>query len=109
VGETRLGIGSFSGLFLMCAMICLFALLVYFIRLCWQYNKYSSSEAADEPSAADAHPAQLKPSDRGSFKGILKFVDKKEEEIRRSRRRRSSDKDNQAAGTSGALSVSSPH
>ncbi|TKW23135.1 hypothetical protein SEVIR_4G273600v4 [Setaria viridis] len=109
VGATRLGIGSFSGLFLMCALICLFALLVFFIRLCWQYNKYSNSGAAGEPSAADADAIQRKPSGLGSFKEILQFVDKKEEEIRRSRKRRSSDEDNQAAGSSGPLSVSSPY
>nr|AGN92471.1 glutamate receptor 1 [Echinochloa crus-galli] len=112
VGATRLGLGSFSGLFLMCAMTCLFALVVYFIRICWQYNKYSNSEAAAEPSvaaaaAADAADAverqRRRPSRLGSFKELLQFVDKKEEEIRKTMKRRSSDKDNQAGGSSGPL------
>ncbi|KAF8765530.1 hypothetical protein HU200_008461 [Digitaria exilis] len=102
VGATRLGVGSFSGLFLMCALICLFALVVFSIRICWQYNQYSNSEAASdsEPSAADADAIQRKTSGRGSFKDLLQFVDKKEEEIRRTIKRKSSDKDNQAVGSS---------
>jgi ionotropic glutamate receptor len=104
VGATRLGVGSFSGLFLMCALTCIFALVVFFIRICWQYKKYSSSEAAGEPSAADADAIQRRPSGLVSFKELLQFVDKKEEEIRRTMKRRSTDKDNQAAGSSDALS-----
>ncbi|KAF8687367.1 hypothetical protein HU200_043054 [Digitaria exilis] len=130
VGATRLGLGSFWGLFLVCALICLFALVVFFIRVCWQYSQYSNSEATgepitaaavvaaaaaeaasdSEPSAADADAIQRKPSGRGSFKDLLQFVDKKEEEIRRTIKRKSSDKDNQAVGSSsGGLSVSSAY
>jgi ionotropic glutamate receptor len=91
------------------------ALVVFFIRICWQYNKYSNSEAAGEPSAAataaaaadaaaaaatDAVERQRRPSRLGSFKEIIQFVDKKEEEIKRTMKRRLSDKDNQAAGSS---------
>ena len=114
MGATRLGLGSFWGLFLVCALICLLALVVFFIRICWQYNKYSNSEAAGEPSAAataaaaadaaaastDAVERQRRPSRLGSFKEIIQFVDKKEEEIKRTMKRRLSEKDNQAAGSS---------
>ncbi|CAD6338645.1 unnamed protein product [Miscanthus lutarioriparius] len=113
VGATRLGLGSFWGLFLVCALICLLALVVFFIRIWWQYNKYSNSEAAGEPSAAataaaaadaaaatDAVERQRRPSRLGSFKEIIQFVDKKEEEIKRTMKRRLSEKDNQAAGSS---------
>ncbi|KAG2613710.1 glutamate receptor 3.4-like isoform X1 [Panicum virgatum] len=116
VGATRLGLGSFWGLFLVCALICLLALLVFFIRVCWQYSKYSNSEAAGEPSAADANAAaaavaadaaerQRRPSRLGSFKELIQFVDKKEEEVRRTMKRRSSEKDNQPAGSSDVQSV----
>ncbi|CAD6335804.1 unnamed protein product [Miscanthus lutarioriparius] len=109
VGATRLGLGSFWGLFLVCALICLFALLVFFIRVCWQYNQYSSSEAAGEPSAGAAGPVirQRRLSRLGSFKELIQFVDKKEEEIKKTMKRRSSDKDSQAAGFSYAQSVAS--
>ncbi|CAD6338611.1 unnamed protein product [Miscanthus lutarioriparius] len=78
-----------------------------------RYNKYSNSEAAGEPSAAataaaaadaaaatDAVERQRRPSRLGSFKEIIQFVDKKEEEIKRTMKRRLSEKDNQAAGSS---------
>ncbi|KAL6603169.1 hypothetical protein ACP70R_043530 [Stipagrostis hirtigluma subsp. patula] len=106
VGATRLGLGSFWGLFLMCALICVFALVVFFIRICWQYSQYSKSQAADEPVVADAAAIaaaaaaverQRRPKRLGSFKDLIQFVDKKEEEVRRTMKRRSSDKDNQAA------------
>jgi glutamate receptor, ionotropic, plant len=109
VGATRLDLGSFWGLFLVCALICLFALLVFFIRVCRQYNQYSSSEAAGEPSAAAADPVlrQRRPSRLGSFKDLIQFVDKKEEEIKKTMKRRSGEKDSQAAGFSYAQSVAS--
>lgn len=109
VGPTRLGLGSFWGLFLLCALICLVALLVFIIRVCWQYYEYASSEADDEPSAADAHAVkrQQRPSRLGCFKELMQFIDKKEEEIMRKMKRRSSDKDNHAAGYSNAHLVAS--
>jgi len=109
VGATRLGLGSFWGLFLVCALICVFALLVFFIRVCWLYNQYSSSEAAGKPSAAASRPVirQRRLSRLGSFKELIQFVDKKEEEIKKTMKRRSSDKDSQAAGFSYAQSVAS--
>jgi glutamate receptor, ionotropic, plant len=109
VGATRLDLGSFWGLFLVCALICLFALLVFFIRVCRQYNQYSSSEAAGEPSTAAADPVlrQRRPSRLGSFKDLIQFVDKKEEEIKKTMKRRSGEKDSQAAGFSYAQSVAS--
>nr|CAB3468762.1 unnamed protein product [Digitaria exilis] len=115
VGATRLGLGSFWGLFLVCALICLFALVVFFIRVCWQYSQYSNSEATGEPitaaavvaAAADAAERQRRPSRLGSFKELIQFVDKKEEEVRKTMKRRSSEKDNQAAGSSDAQSGAS--
>ncbi|XP_062178369.1 glutamate receptor 3.4-like isoform X1 [Phragmites australis] len=114
VGATRLGLGSFWCLFLVCALICVFALVVFFIRVCWQFRQYSNSEAAGEPSATDAAAAvaaaverQRRPTHLGSFKELIHFVDKKEEEVRRTMKRRSSEKDNQAAGSSDAQLVAS--
>lgn len=116
MGATRLGLGSFWGLFLVCALICLFALVVFFIRVCWQYSQYSNSEATGEPitaaavvaaAAADAAERQRRPSRLGSFKELIQFVDKKEEEVRKTMKRRSSEKDNQAAGSSDAQSGAS--
>jgi glutamate receptor, ionotropic, plant len=117
---TRLDLGSFGGIFLVCALICVFALVAFFIRICWQYsqNNNSNSEAADQPgsaaavaaaAAADAAVAateiERRPK-RGSIKDMIQFVDKKEE-TRRTMKRRWSEKDNQAAGSSDVRSVAS--
>ncbi|XP_006657254.1 glutamate receptor 3.5 [Oryza brachyantha] len=114
-GATRLGLGSFWGLFLMCALICVFALVVFFARVCWQYYKYSGSEDAHEPSDDSAATTtgqdevaeiqRRKPKRLGSFKELIQFVDKKENEVRRSMKRRPSEKDNQAMGSSDSQSV----
>ncbi|KAF0902283.1 hypothetical protein E2562_015508 [Oryza meyeriana var. granulata] len=115
-GATRLGLGSFWGLFLVCALICVFALVVFFARVCWQYYKYSGSEDAYDPSEdsaattaaaaeAVAEMQRRKPKRLGSFKELIQFVDKKEEEVRRSMKRRPSEKDNQAVRSSDSQSV----
>ncbi|KAL5199790.1 hypothetical protein ABZP36_020993 [Zizania latifolia] len=103
VGVIRLGLASFWGLFLVCALICVFSLVVFFARVCWQFSQYSGSEA-DEPSKEGAAAAAVaaaeiqrrKPNRLDSLKELRKFVDKKEEEVRTSMKRKASDKDNQA-------------
>ncbi|CAM0909460.1 unnamed protein product [Alopecurus aequalis] len=118
LGAVRLSLGSFWGLFLVCGLICVFALMVFFGRVCWQYSRYSSSGADGEPSDAAAaavataviaemHPTKPKPTRLGSFKELMQFVDKKEEEIKKTMKRRSSEKDNGAGGSSNGRSVSS--
>uniref|UniRef100_A0A0E0E5D5 Glutamate receptor n=1 Tax=Oryza meridionalis TaxID=40149 RepID=A0A0E0E5D5_9ORYZ len=116
MGATRLGLGSFWGLFLMCALICVFALVMFFARVCWQYSKYSGSEEPEEPKDDSAGTAEIaaeavaemqrrRPKRLGSFKELMQFVDKKEEEVRKSMKRRPSEKDNQGVGSSDAQSV----
>lgn len=115
LGAVRLGLGSFWGLFLLCALICVFALMVYFARVCWQYSRYSSSEPPGEPSGpaaavtaatiAEIRPEKPKPTRLGSFKELIQFVDTKEEEIKKVMKRRLSEKDTR--GTGSAHSVSS--
>jgi ionotropic glutamate receptor len=86
--------------------------MVFFARVCWQYSRYSSSGAACEPGAAAAaaagttvivaemHPAKPKTTRLGSFKELMQFVDKKEEEVKKIMKRRWSEKDARVAGTS---------
>jgi ionotropic glutamate receptor len=88
--------------------------MVFFARVCWQYSRYSSSGAACEPGAAAAataaagttvivaemHPAKPKTTRLGSFKELMQFVDKKEEEVKKIMKRRWSEKDGRVAGTS---------
>ncbi|KQK17166.1 glutamate receptor 3.4 isoform X1 [Brachypodium distachyon] len=115
LGAVRLGLGSFWGLFLVCALICVFALSIFFVRVCWQYSRYSNSEAAGEPgdtaavataAVAEIQPTKPKPTRLGSFKELIQFVDKKEEEVKKEMKRRSSEKDTRGAGSSDAHSAS---
>ena len=112
LGAVRLSLGSFWGLFLVCALICVFALIVFFGRVCWQYSRYSGSRADGEPSdaaaaaavataiVAEIQPTKPKPTRLGSFKELMQFVDKKEEEVKKVMKRRSSEKDTRTAGGS---------
>uniref|UniRef100_A0ACD5UJ11 Uncharacterized protein n=1 Tax=Avena sativa TaxID=4498 RepID=A0ACD5UJ11_AVESA len=116
LGAVQLSLGSFWGLFLMCALICTSALIVFFARVCWQYSRYSKYGADVEPGepaavataiVAEIQPARPRPARLGSFKELIQFVDKKEEEVRREMKRRSSEKDNGAGGSSQGRSLPS--
>ncbi|KAK1605629.1 hypothetical protein QYE76_029302 [Lolium multiflorum] len=107
LGAVRLSLGSFWGLFMVCALICVFAVMIFFARLCCQYSKYSSSGAVEPVDAAavtavsvdEIQPTKPKPTRLASVKELMQFVDKKEEEIKKIMERRSSIKDTRAAGS----------
>jgi ionotropic glutamate receptor len=110
LGPSRLDLGSFWGLFLLCAMICIFSLGVFFAKISWQYSRYSSSGDAGEPNEAgvsEVHLTKPKPRRLDSFKDLMHFVDKKEEDVKKEMKQRSSDKDNHGVGSSDTHSVSS--
>ncbi|KAM0901553.1 hypothetical protein ACQ4PT_019902 [Festuca glaucescens] len=118
LGAVQLSLGSFWGLFLVCALICTLALMVFFARVCWQYSRYSNSKADGEPSdaaaaavataiVAEMQPSKPRPTRLGSFKELMQFVDTKEEEIKKVMKRKTSEKDNGAGGSSHGRSVSS--
>lgn len=89
IDSNRLSLPSFSGLFLLCGIVCFIALTVFFTRLCCQYSRYNRDEAESSTSsqATDKRPSRL-----SSFKDLISFVDKKEEEIKSAMKRKSSDK-----------------
>ncbi|XP_047096579.1 glutamate receptor 3.4-like isoform X1 [Lolium rigidum] len=115
LGPSRLDLGSFWGLFLLCAMICLFSLGAFFVKISCQYSRYSSSVAAGEsseasptsPAVSEVHPTKAKPRRLDSFKDLMHFVDKKEEDVKKEMKQRSSDKDNHGVGSSDTHFVSS--
>nr|XP_027076260.1 glutamate receptor 3.6-like isoform X1 [Coffea arabica]XP_027079319.1 glutamate receptor 3.6-like isoform X1 [Coffea arabica] len=75
----RLQLGSFSGLFFICGLACLLALLVYFILIVRQFLRYHS-EPESESSGQSSRSARIQT--------FLSFVDEKEESVRaRSKRR----------------------
>ncbi|CAM0957725.1 unnamed protein product [Alopecurus aequalis] len=109
LGPSRLDLGSFWGLFLLCAMICLFSLGVFFVKISWQYSRYSGSVAAGpgEAAVSEVHPTKPKPRRLDSFKDLMHFVDKKEEDVKKEMKQRSSFKDHHGVGSSDTHSVSS--
>lgn len=93
VGESRLSLESFWGLFLICGISCFIALIVFFCRVYGQYNRYSGD--MEQQDIEEAEPATTRPSRRilatNSFKDLIDFVDKKEVEIKEILRRKNSD------------------
>jgi len=90
IDANRLSLESFWGLFLICGLSCVIALLVFFMRIFCQYNKYNStdeSRTSSHPQASDRRPSRL-----ASFKDLMSFVDKKEEEIKIAMKRKVNDK-----------------
>lgn len=75
----RLQLGSFSGLFFICGLSCVLALVVYFIRIVHQFMKHYS-----EPESESSGQS----SRSGRVQTFLSFVDEKEESVMaRSKRR----------------------
>lgn len=74
----RLTLKSFWGLFAVCGLICLLALLVYFIQMVWQFSKRYAEEQESSGTSSRS----------GRVQTFLSFADEKEEEVQsRSRRK----------------------
>lgn len=91
--SNRLSLPSFWGLFLICGIACFIALTVFFTRIWCQYSRYNRDEA--ESSIRSQSPPSL-----SSFKGLMSFVDKKEEDVKSAMKRKSSDKQQKAEDSS---------
>jgi glutamate receptor, ionotropic, plant len=78
VGSSSLSLSSFWGLFLICGLACVLALVIFFLRILCQYNRYSNQVEVqfDGPQIIN-RPARLT-----SIKSLISFVDKKEEEVK---------------------------
>ncbi|KAK7261085.1 hypothetical protein RIF29_27389 [Crotalaria pallida] len=102
--SNQLSLSSFWGLFLICGIACLLALIVFFIKVLCQYTKFNPDpeEANDE-----IQPARSKRTIRTtSFKNLMDFVDKREADIKEilrqksKKRRRSQSSDGQSSSPS---------
>ncbi|KAK7856104.1 glutamate receptor 3.6 [Quercus suber] len=85
----RLQLKSFWGLFLICGLACLLALIVYFILMVRQFSRHYS----------DDFESSGRSSGSKSFQTFLTFVDEKEEEVKnRSKRRQMEKASNRSVG-----------
>ncbi|PKI57045.1 glutamate receptor 3.6 [Punica granatum] len=91
----RLQLKSFRGLFLVCGLACLLALLIYLGQMLYQFSRHCPEEL-DSSSGSSSRSKRLQT--------FLTFVDEKEEEVRkRSKRRQLEKASNRSMG--GAESV----
>lgn len=75
IGSNPLSLSSFWGLFLICGLACVLALLIFFSRIFCQYSRYNK-QVELEPEIVN-RPARLT-----TIKSLISFVDKREEEVR---------------------------
>ncbi|KAJ0966785.1 hypothetical protein J5N97_023702 [Dioscorea zingiberensis] len=82
IDANRLNLSSFWGLFLICGIACLIALLVYFVQMCRQYIRHSSGEEISSSSVGGSTRSGR------SLHRFLSFVDDKEEDVKNRSRTR---------------------
>ncbi|XP_021714103.1 glutamate receptor 3.6-like [Chenopodium quinoa] len=81
----RLELKSFWGLFLICGIACVLALIVYFALIVKQYLRhYTPEEEAIGPSSSSSKSSRVQT--------FLSFVDEKEEEIKKRSRKRKTER-----------------
>lgn len=101
VDDAQLSLNSFWGLFLVSAIACTIALLLFTCRICWQYRRFNADEDdSDIEEASTPTPTPTRSMVRRgglhttSFKDLIDFVDKKETEIKEMLKRKSSSSNN---------------
>ncbi|XP_008803655.1 glutamate receptor 3.5-like isoform X1 [Phoenix dactylifera] len=106
IDSNRLSLGSFWGLFLISGLACLTAVMVFTMRILCQYSKYSSREDVECPESegSSRRPASL--TSLTSLRGLMSFVDKKEEEVKSVIKRKPSDSLNRSGPGSDGQSMS---
>ncbi|XP_042509158.1 glutamate receptor 3.4-like isoform X2 [Macadamia integrifolia] len=88
--SSRLSLTSFWGLFLISGSACFIALFLFCLRVLCQYRKYGPDDEVEEDGEIEQDRSNAgssrRPSRTPSFFGLMEFVDKKEEEIRRKKK-----------------------
>lgn len=99
--DTQLSLNSFWGLFLVSAIACTIALLLFMCRICWQYRRFNADEDESDIEEPSITPTPSPTPTRSivrrggglrttSFKDLMDFVDRKETEIKEMLKRKSS-------------------
>lgn len=105
VSSNRLSLRSFWGLFLICGLACFIALVVFFMRIWCQYNRYNDSSEVAE-SSTHSQPSNRRPSRLNSIKDLMQFVDKKEAEVKTAIKKKLAEKQLQNSESSRSLDES---
>ena len=119
-GAERLSLRNFGGLFLICGVACVIALLIHFVRILFQFCQYRRHGAADGAQEEDENDgddddgdgdgdgdkekSQRRPARQTSIRDLMSFVDMKEAEVKRAIRSRS---DRRLDGSMGGRSYTS--
>ncbi|KAM0943830.1 putative periplasmic binding protein-like I [Dioscorea sansibarensis] len=90
IESNRLNLRSFWGLFLICGIACVAAVLMFFIKLCLQSVKYPGEANGEGP--IDSSPSERRPSRLPSIKNLLTVFDKKEAIVKDAINKTKSDK-----------------
>uniref|UniRef100_A0A0E0KUE9 Glutamate receptor n=1 Tax=Oryza punctata TaxID=4537 RepID=A0A0E0KUE9_ORYPU len=94
----RLDVYSFSALFLICGLACIFALAIHACNLFYQYSRHAAEDpAALQPSASDGSRSL---SRRSKLQSFLSFADRREADIRKAAK----DKAAGLGGSGGSMS-----
>ncbi|CAN1232432.1 Glutamate receptor 3.4 [Linum perenne] len=110
IDENRLSLTSFWGLFLICGLSCVIALLIFFCRVYGQFSRFAPDHdgAGEDGDTEDIRPAPGARPRRSlrttSFKDIIDFVDKKETEIKEILKRKHSHHHGGSPSTDGQTS-----
>ncbi|KZV17708.1 glutamate receptor 3.4-like [Dorcoceras hygrometricum] len=78
--DNQLSFKSFRGLFLICGVVCFIALAVFFCRVCMQYNRYNAEGEQQVGEGSELSSSVSRNFLASSFKDLIGFIDKKEDE-----------------------------
>ncbi|KAK9034167.1 hypothetical protein V6N11_050342 [Hibiscus sabdariffa] len=95
IDENQLSLNSFWGLFLICGIACVLALIIFFYRVFAQYRRFSPEDEESEMETIEPSRSSRRSIRSTSFKQIIDFVDKKEAEIKEMLKRKNSNESKQ--------------
>ncbi|XXG82861.1 hypothetical protein AAC387_Pa10g0746 [Persea americana] len=98
----RLSLKSFWGLFLICGVASFLALIIFFIRVLWQYRNFtaaSNSQDVEESGPIQGNGSRKVPLRTKSIKELLDFADKKEEVVKNLKKKPSDKQDEGSRST----------
>lgn len=104
----QLSLMSFWGLFLICGIACLLALIMFCFRVYGQYRRFSP-ESEETVEVEEIEPARRRRALHStSFKDWFNFVDKREADVKEILKRSSDNKQRAGQSSEGHSNVNSP-